>query len=528
MATLDLPIPQNEQATEAVEFINSLKHYESNLLAEAGEHVQLQDWQEAIIRLLFGTLDEGGKRRFKTLFLFIAKKNSKSWLCAMIAIYLLTKIKNGSIVAIAANTKQAANIFDPIFKTVREMGWFDSDLARYNKNSREIEYLPTGCTYTVRATDVDKLDGVKCNVAIIDELHRLTKYGPECWKILQNATINYPEPLFICMTTAGGTREEFTYEKYQYAKSVLEGEIEDSSFLPVVYEAAEELSIDDEQGWRNANPAIDSGFLAIDMFRQFSEVAKTSLNEEYKFRRFNLNQFTMVEAAWIPLDKWDAITEVVDEQSLIGLPGYWGLDVGINRSMTALVGVIERDDKYYLICRAWLPLAGIDKQSEKDQIDYRQWEKEGLIKLLPGETIHQESVIRDILDLHKVYPMRELAVDPMNGLGYIQAAEDAGIIAYQHRQGYAESNYPCLQFYKAILDGRLVHGGNKVLRAHVQNAVIITNHDGLIKLSKKRSKGFSADGQKTDSVCAAVMALGRACCNKQDDYDWENEELIFV
>ena len=64
-----------EKAYRAVMFIESLKHtkgvfYDKPFL--------LLDWQETIIRDLFGVVKEDGTRQFKQCIAFLSKKNGKS------------------------------------------------------------------------------------------------------------------------------------------------------------------------------------------------------------------------------------------------------------------------------------------------------------------------------------------------------------------------------------------------------------------------------------------------------------------
>ena len=60
-----------ERADHAVNFIQSLKHTKG---VWAGQPFLLFDWQEKIIRDLFGTIKANGYRQFNTAFVEICKK----------------------------------------------------------------------------------------------------------------------------------------------------------------------------------------------------------------------------------------------------------------------------------------------------------------------------------------------------------------------------------------------------------------------------------------------------------------------
>ena len=54
----------------------------------AGKKFELLDWQEQIIRDLFGILKSNGYRQFNTAYIEIPKKNGKSELAAAVALLL--------------------------------------------------------------------------------------------------------------------------------------------------------------------------------------------------------------------------------------------------------------------------------------------------------------------------------------------------------------------------------------------------------------------------------------------------------
>ena len=70
--------------------------------------------------------------------------------------------------------------------------------------------------------------------------------------------------------------------------------------------------------------------------------------------------------------------------------------------------------------------------------------------------------------------------------------------------------YPKLKNYKPsqFMEGRIIHGGNPVLRWMAGNVVIDTDPAGNIKVTKAKSK------EKIDGIVAAIMALDR--CIRQE------------
>nr|DAZ46478.1 MAG TPA: Large Terminase [Caudoviricetes sp.] len=70
-------IYDKDAADFAVMFIESLCHTKGTW---AGKKFELIDWQEQIIRDLFGTLKPNGYRQFNTAYVEIPKKQGSSWL----------------------------------------------------------------------------------------------------------------------------------------------------------------------------------------------------------------------------------------------------------------------------------------------------------------------------------------------------------------------------------------------------------------------------------------------------------------
>ena len=66
-------------------FIESLCHTKGTW---AGKPFELIDWQEQIIRDIFGTLKPNGYRQFNTAYVEIPKKQGKSELAAAVALLL--------------------------------------------------------------------------------------------------------------------------------------------------------------------------------------------------------------------------------------------------------------------------------------------------------------------------------------------------------------------------------------------------------------------------------------------------------
>ena len=102
----------NKKAADyAVSFIECLSHTKGTW---AGKKFELLDWQEQIIRDLFGILKPNGYRQFNTAYIEIPKKNGKSELAAAVALLLTCGDgeQRAEVYGAAADRQQASIVFD--------------------------------------------------------------------------------------------------------------------------------------------------------------------------------------------------------------------------------------------------------------------------------------------------------------------------------------------------------------------------------------------------------------------------------
>ena len=99
-----------ELADLAVSFIGCLKHTKGEWY---GQNFELIDWQEQIIRDLFGIVKPNGYRQFNTAYIEIAKKQGKSELAAAVALLLTCGDMEygGEVYGCASDRQQASIVF---------------------------------------------------------------------------------------------------------------------------------------------------------------------------------------------------------------------------------------------------------------------------------------------------------------------------------------------------------------------------------------------------------------------------------
>jgi phage terminase large subunit-like protein len=132
-------------ADRAVLFIHGLKHTKG---VWYGQNFQLIEWQEQIIRDLFGIVKPNGYRQFNMAYVEVPKKMGKSELGAAIALYMTCADgeHGAEVYGCAADRQQASIVFDVAVEMVEQCPALKARIKPILSQKRLI-YLPLGSIY---------------------------------------------------------------------------------------------------------------------------------------------------------------------------------------------------------------------------------------------------------------------------------------------------------------------------------------------------------------------------------------------
>lgn len=512
-----------EKADRAVFFIESLKHTKG---AFYNQPFKLFDWQDRIIRDLFGIVKEDGTRQFKQCITFIPKKAGKSELAAAIALYLLCADheQRAEIYGAAADRQMASLVFNVAADMIRLSPALKKRCKILDSRKR-IVFLPTNSFYQVLSSDADRAHGVSAHGVIVDEIH--VQKNPDLYNVLTKGSGDArKQPLQFIISTAGDNIHSIGYELFQKAKDILDGHKTDPTIYPVVYAAEPDDDWTAPATWRKANPSMGVTFQES-AIREACESAKQNPSEENVFKTLRLNIWTKQAVRWMPMEKWDKCAAPVDAEILHGRPCYAGIDLSSTQDLTALVLVFPPmipDEPYYILPFAWVPEETIDQRSRRDHVNYDLWRKQGFILATEGNVVDYEAIEAKIMELREHYDIREIAYDRWNAQMLIQHLADEGMTVVPFGQGFKDMSAPTKELYKLTLEQKLAHGGHPVLRWCMDNCVVQTDPAGNIKISKAKVT------EKVDLAVALVMALDRAIRNEntQTESVYEHRGLLFI
>ena len=510
-------------ADYAVMFIENLCHTKGTW---AGKPFELIDWQEQIIRDLFGTLKPNGYRQFNTAYIEIPKKQGKSELAAAVALLLTCGDgeERAEVYGCAADRQQASIVFEVAADMVRMCPALNKRVKILASQKRLI-YTPTNSFYQVLSAEAYSKHGFNIHGVVFDELH--TQPNRKLFDVMTKGSGDARmQPLYFLITTAGTDTHSICYETHQKAKDIIEGRKIDPTFYPVIYGADESDDWTDPKIWRKANPSLDIT-VGIDKVKAACESAKQNPGEENSFRQLRLNQWVKQAVRWMPMEKWDKCAFAVDEDELEGRVCYGGLDLSSTTDITAFVLVfppLDEEDKYIILPYFWIPEDNLTLRVNRDHVPYDVWERQGYLQTTEGNVVHYGFIEKFIERLGERFNIREIAFDRWGAVQMVQNLEGMGFTVVPFGQGFKDMSPPTKELMKLVLEQKIAHGGHPVLRWNMDNIYIRTDPAGNIKADKEKST------EKIDGAVATIMALDRAirCGNDHGASVYDDRGLLFI
>ena len=487
----------------------------------AGKPFELIDWQEQIIRDIFGTLKPNGYRQFNTAYVEIPKKMGKSELAAAVALLLTCGDgeERAEVYGCAADRQQASIVFEVAADMIRMCPALNRRCKILSATKR-IVYLPTNSFYQVLSAEAYSKHGFNIHGVVFDELH--TQPNRKLFDVMTKGSGDARmQPLYFLITTAGTDTKSICYETHQKAKDILAGRKIDPTFYPVIYGADESDDWTDPKVWKKANPSLGIT-VGIDKVK-----AKQNPAEENSFRQLRLNQWVKQAVRWMPMEKWDKCAFVTDEDDLEGRVCYGGLDLSSTTDITAFVLVfppMDEDDKYIILPYFWIPEENMAQRVNRDHVPYDLWERQGFLQTTEGNVVHYGYIEKFIENLGERFNIREIAFDRWGAVQMVQNLEGMGFTVVPFGQGFKDMSPPTKELMKLVLEERIAHGGHPVLRWMMDNVCARTDPAGNVKMDKEKST------EKIDGAVATVMALDRAirCGNDNGESVYDTRGLLFI
>jgi phage terminase large subunit-like protein len=431
-------------------------------------------------------------------YLSLARKNGKTALIAAILLGHLAgpeAIENTQIVSGAMSRDQAAVVFE----LARKMVNFSTELrarVRIFPSGKRLLGLSKNVEYRALAAEGKTAHGLSPVLAVLDEVGQIEAPTSAFVEAIVTAQGAHANPLLIVISTqAAEDGAMFSLWLDSQAQDP------DPKVISHVYSAPDDCALDDEDAWRQANPALGT-FRSIDDMRNLCRRAMKMPANEPSFRNLNLNQRAEAGAPFVARSVWEANgapPNALDKQKVWG-----GLDLSSVADLTALVLVSDEGDVWPTF---WLPGEGIDQKSTADSVPYNVWAKQGFLELIPGKAIEYRYVAGHLREIFDRFNIQSLAFDRalfahlrpwLMQVGFTEPELDKFV---QFGQGTLSMTPALRELEAMLLTTKLKHGKHPVLNMCAANAKVQGNSTAR-KFEKKIAR------KRIDGMVALAMAVG--------------------
>jgi phage terminase large subunit-like protein len=480
----------------------------------AGKPIILEDWQKFIIQQVFAW-KKNGKKRIRSVYVQIARKNAKTTLAAGIALYhLIADSENAPQIYVGANNEDQAKICtNTAGRILEESGKLRTyirngqvSLFSYKDKVNTITFKKRNGSISAMSRDAKTKDGFNPSLGIIDEYHEAK--DDKLLNVIESGQGARHEPLLFVITTAGFNKSGPCYSKLRdVSTKILDGVIEDDSHLAFVYEADEGDDWKDESTWVKSNPNLGVSVSVEYLRSRLTKAINEGGSKEVDFRTKNLNEWCDAEKVWIQDSIWIANSYQLSPSDLKNAVCYGGLDCAKSVDLNAFVLIFPEftEIKGKLITPIlpffWVPESKI--QSNSDRVDYKKWEKEGYIIKTEGNIADYNKIEYDILKAIDIYDFKGLDYDHAYAGNVASNLANQGIECAPLRQGHLSLTGPTNELERMATGQLFEHFNNPVMRWMIGNVTLKTDAAGNIKPDKEKSTN------KIDGVAAMVNAIAR-------------------
>ncbi|WP_103729938.1 terminase large subunit [Novosphingobium sp. HII-3] len=463
----------------------------------AGETMEVLDFQERFVRGVYA--ENEGERLVRLAGLSVARGNGKSGLLAGLSLaHLLGPMIEpyGECYAAALDREQASVLYRMTCAYIYEVPWM---AARVNirDQTKEITDHESGSLWRALTSDARKAHGLAPSFWVADEVAQWR--SRELWDNLRTGMAKRKHALGVTISTQAADDLHFWSEML------------DAEPMPSVYTqlhaAPDDCALDDREAWAAANPAMGA-FLNESEFADAAAMAMRSPSFAPAFRLLNLNQRIAAEGRFIEQAEWEANAEPFDATELEGQRCYGGLDLSSTRDLTALA--LYFPDAGKVLVWHWLPKDTIAVRVERDRVPYDRWAADGWAEVTVGNARDDLAIALQLADIRSRYDVQGIAFDrwQIARLNKLLSDEGIDLPMKEFVPGFKSYAAAVDAFERAVLERKMQHNGNPLMRWQAGNVIVETDPAGNRKPTK--SKSFD----RIDGIVSAIMACGLAATDE--------------
>jgi phage terminase large subunit-like protein len=456
-------------------------------------------------------------RRFREAIIEIPKKQGKSFIGAVIALYGIwwDQMPGAQVYGLARNQQHALKLSYRAAKSMVPKNEAMMQQFRVNEGAANMGIYNNDANsfFQPLTSKPESTDGLNIHMAINDETKDWDDF--DMYNIVKDGTISMYNSLIVNITTAGYDKNSLGADRRTYLSRILNGSQDDEATFGIIYTIDKEDMDrwDQPDVWAKAMPNYN-----ISVFREALEAkvpaCRASVSQKNSFLVKHLNVWLSSEEGFISSEKWDKCSTgerppvMPDIEAALqpyrGRRAWAGLDMGLISDFASLELVIEPEDDgiFPVISFFWIPEDTLETRKNADIV--RAFVTEGHVKATPGDVTDYKFIEQAIKDVASIVYLDDLCYDRYKLDQMIQNLQEDGIEVTPVGQGYVSMSPAIDELEKLVLSSSLDHGGNPVLRWMNGNVVITKDPAGNRKFAKDKAP------DKIDGMVALAMALSKS------------------
>lgn len=464
------------------------------------------------------------KRLINKQYLIVARGAAKSMYGSLVQNYFLNvDVSTTHQITTAPTMKQAEEILSPmrtaitrakgpLFKFLTEGSIQNTTGSKANRTKlastkKGIENFLTGSLLEIRPMNINKLQGLRCKVATVDEWLSGDIREDVIGAIEQGAS-KLDDYLIIAMSSEGTVRNGSGDTIKMELMEILKGEYINPHVSIWYYRLDEIEEVGDPNTWMKANPNIGKT-VTYETYQLDVERAEKApaVRNDILAKRFGIPMegytyfFTYDET--LPHRRRD----------FWGMPCAMGADLSQGDDFCAFTFIFPlRDGSFGIKTRNYITDKTLHKLPGAMRLKYDEFMREGSLIVLEGTVLNMEEVYDD-LDAHIVdreYDVRCFGFDPYNARAFVERWErENGPFGIEKViQGARTESVP-LGELKKLAEERMLIFDEELMTFAMGNCITLEDTNGNRKLLKKRYD------QKIDAVAAMMDAYVAFKLNKE-------------
>lgn len=480
----------------------------------------LMQWQRALIEAIYSfKMPDTALRRFWSVLLLIARKNTKSETCsAMGTTEFFLGPAGADIVAASNDDAQASIVYDAIDTMRKLIDPRDHDSRR---NQRFIRNLTTDTKIFKLSDRTRNKEGRNIDVSFLDESHEM-KDNVIAKSIEQSQSLK-PEPLFVNLTTEGFIFDGFLDGELVKAHKVIYQEDPDNPalihMLPWLYTQDSESEVwngnRENRLWMKSNPTLGTIKKWEYLEAQVAAARESKSDRIFVLSKdFNIKQ-TAVQA-WLNEEDYDYECSFGLDQ-FDGAYAIGAVDLAETTDLVCARALLMRpdDSRKFIIAHYFIPESKLQGSNDAAEgARYDEWKKMGILTVTEGNDIDLAVVADWYMTLYKVYGIKlwkcgydqKFAKDWINrmeALGWTKAGNDPDLIMILQN---ADTLSNAIKLAEADFKSRLIwydceaYQGREMEQWNFRNACLQADNKGKCLIVKQKVQK-KIDG----AVCLAII-----------------------